>query len=235
MRIKSFLFLLTFLGNVCFAGNSFSFFIPPKEWLVADPKMLSPRVKIGFLTKGKKEFCPSLNLATEKVDLSLEEYLKVIKTLHTQNKNNQWRDLGNFSTRSGMGHLIEIGTKTPFGQARLLQLIFIKDKTAYVMTASALKEEFAIYYQEFQKAFQSLTITEDLFECREKESLKKAYEGLMAAWQKRPSPLQSFTVDEDFHERHFLPFQKKVMEECCEMGGYWQILMLQYVQEKLLK
>ena len=234
MHIKFFLFLLTLWGNFCFA-QSYGFFTPPKEWMAADPKMLSPRVKIGFLTKGKKEYCPSLNLAMEKVDISLEEYLKIVKTLHSKHKNTRWRDLGKFKTGAGMGHLTEIETKTTFGPARLLQLIFIKDKMAYVMTASALKEEFSSYYQDFQKAFQSFTVTDDLFESAKNPSLRKAYDELMTAWQKRTPSLQSLTVDEDFNDRYFLPFQKKVMEECSEMGGYWQMLMLQYVQEKLSK
>lgn len=216
-------------------------FIPPEGWMPADPKTLSPSVKISFLTKGKKEYCPSINLASEKVDLTIENYLKIVKKIHQNDKNNQWRDLGKIMTHAGEARLTEIESKTPFGPARLLQMILIKDKNAYVLTASALKSEFSQYNKEFQKAFQSLSLSENLFESIEKiekkEALKKAYEELLTAWQKSSSGLESHKVieDENFQKAHFLPFQKKVAEESSEMGSYWQILMLQYAYENLSK
>lgn len=216
-------------------------FTPPKGWMVADPKSLSPRVKISFLTEGKKEYCPSLNLASEKADLSLEDYLKAVKRIHQKDKNHRWRDLGKIDTAAGEARLTEIESKTPFGPARLLQMIHIHDKVAYVLTASALKSEFAAHSKEFQKAFHSFTIKENLFEMLEKkeqqESLKTALQELLTAWQKSPSSIKSHKVDEDedFQRAHFLPFQKKVVEEYSEMGSYWQILMLQFAYETLSK
>ncbi|HSX03273.1 MAG TPA: hypothetical protein VLG76_00940 [Rhabdochlamydiaceae bacterium] len=234
MHINFFIFLLSAFG----ALYSEAYFIPPKGWLAADPAQLSPRVKASFLTKGKREYCPSLNLASEKVALSLDGYMKAVKEAHSHDKNSHWRDLGKFTTQVGDGRLIEIESKTSLGTARLLQFIFVENKVAYVMTASALKEEFAEHMKEFQKAFQSFSIKENLFECIEKkeqrEALKKEYEELLVAWQKRESSLESEAnnADEDFQKHHFLPFQKKVLEEFSEMGGCWQLLMLQFVQKK---
>ncbi len=232
MRISFFLLFFCHLFSE-------AYFVPPKDWMVADPSQLSPRVHVSFLTKGKKEYCPSLNLASEKVTLSLEEYMKAVKNAHSRDKNSHWRDLGKFSTRAGEGRLTEIESKTTLGVARLLQFITVQDGVAYVLTASALKEEFADHMKEFQKAFQSFSITSDLFSCIEKkeqrENLKKEVDALLLAWQKREASLESHAnkADEDFRNRCFLPFQKKVLEEFSEMGGHWQILMLQWVQNKL--
>ena len=223
-----------FLSLLFFAAlHSEAYFIPPKDWQVADPAQLSPSVKASFLTKGKKEYCPSMNIASEKVVISLDEYMKAVKEAHCRDKNNKWRDLGKFTCMAGEGRLCEIEAKTPLGTARLLQFIFVKEGTAYVVTGSALKEEFAAHLKEFQKAFHSFSIS-DLFE--EKEALKKEVDALLVAWQKRETRLESGpnNVDEDFQKRYLLPFQKKVLEEFTEMGSYWQILMLQFVQKKLI-
>lgn len=219
--------------------HSEAYFTPPKDWLLADPAKLSPRVKVSFLTKGEKEYCPSMNLASEKVSISLDDYMKAVKEAHARDKNSKWRDLGKFTSCAGEGRLSEIETKTPLGTARLLQFIFVKDNTAYVVTGSALKEEFAKHMKEFQKAFQSFSITADLFEGIEKkqrrEALKKEVEDLLLAWQKRKAGLESEpnNIDEDFQKCTLLPFQKKILEDYSDMGGYWQILMLQFVQNKL--
>ncbi len=231
-------FLLFLFSLFCpfFAHASYCYFHPPKGWLAANPESLSPRVQIGFLGKNKKGFCPSLNLALEEVQVSLAEYLKAVKQIHEADRNNRWRSLGKIRTRAGEAELTEMDTKTQWGAIRLLQLILIKQGTAYILTAAALKEEFPQFYKEFQTAFQSLDIVEDLFAIipsqERRDALKQKQiqlrEALLAASEKK-------FEDRNFQKKYWEPFQKKIVEDFADMGAHWQELALKSIQEELVK
>jgi len=135
------------------ASVSECFFLPPKNWEIADPRSLSPRVKIAFIKNTGKGLCPSINLAVEQTQVSLSDYLKAVKAIHEQDRNNRWRALGKVRTAAGLAQLTEIDSSSEWGSVRLLQLILLKSGTAYVLTAAALKEEFSDFYKEFQSAF----------------------------------------------------------------------------------
>jgi hypothetical protein len=227
---------LFFLLLLCplLAHASHGYFNPPKDWLIADPALLSPRVQIGFICKTKKGFCPSLNMATEEVEVSLDEYLKAVKNIHEADHHNRWRKVGKILTRAGEAQLTEIDTKTQWGAVRLLQLILLKDHVAYVLTAAALKEDFAQFYKEFQSAFQSFTIVDDLFSAissgkREgfTQKNKQLQEALIASKKK--------FEDRSFQKKHWEPFQKMVIEDFADLGAHWQVLALKSVQENLTK
>ncbi len=93
----------------------------------------------------------------EETSASLSEYLKAVKAIHEQGKH-QWRALGKVRTNAGLAQLTEMDSGSEWGPIRILQLILIKDGSAYVLTAAALREEFAEYYQQIQSAFRSLTL-----------------------------------------------------------------------------
>jgi hypothetical protein len=209
------------------------YFVPPPEWEIADPSTLSPAVKISFLKNSGKGFCPSINLAIEETDVSLSDYLKAVKTIHEQDRKNQWRALGKVRTSAGMAQLTEIDSTTEWGPVRILQLILIKDKHAYVLTAAALKEEMSNYYKEVQAAFRSLTISYDLLQNipqqERREMLNAKQEALLAA----ASSEKLFFEDPVFIEKNVIPFQKTVIDNFTDMGAFWQILVLRNVHEKL--
>jgi hypothetical protein len=138
------------------------YFIPPKGWNLADQSKLSPRVKICFLGKSSNTLLQSVNLATEEVDISLKAYVDIVKSDCERDPNSVWRDLGKYNTPLGEGRLTEREVKTQWGVSRQIQLIVIKDKRAYILTAGALKEEFSRHYQDFEAVLRSLTITKDL-------------------------------------------------------------------------
>jgi hypothetical protein len=192
-------------------------------------------VKIAFVKKGLKGFCPSLNLAVEEVNVSLTEYLKAIKAIHEQDRNNHWRSLGKVRTSAGLAQLTEIDTASECGAIRILQLILIHEGKSYVITAAALKEEFSTYYQEFQQAFRSLTLTSDLLstvpQLERRELLQKMQRTLWNAWAETPDGT-SFE-EESFQAHHWQPFQKTIIENYEDMGAFWQVLMLKSTQEKL--
>lgn len=136
-------------------------FTPPKDWTTADPKCLAPRVKSAYVGKNNSGFCPSINLATEEVSITVEEYLKVVKKLYALDRDIRWRDLGKIQTKAGSARLTEIDTKTEFGNIRMLQMILVKEGQAYIMTAAASKENFSQHYKDFEQAFRSFDIPKD--------------------------------------------------------------------------
>lgn len=205
------------------------FFIPPAGWDFTDPTTLSAHVKIAFLKKGKKELCPSINLAVEKTNVSLNEYLKAVKAIHEKNRKSQWRLLGKVRTAAGLAQLTEIDSSSEYGPLRILQLILIKQGYAYILTAAALKEEFSEYYRDFQSAFRSLTLTADLVsaipQLDRRECLKKEQNTLLEK--------HSVSDEETFQKENWLPFQARIIDQFQDMGAYWQALILRSTRDTL--
>ncbi|MBS0604435.1 MAG: hypothetical protein JSS60_05275 [Verrucomicrobia bacterium] len=222
-------------------ASSQCFFTPPQGWEIADPKSLSPRVKIAFLKNTGKGFCPSINLAVEPTQVSLNEYLKAVRAIHEQDRSNHWRALGKVRTSAGLAQLTEIDSTTEWGPIRMLQLIFIKEGRAYVLTAAALKEEFSNFYKEIQTSFRSLTLTTDLVstipQLERRETLKQKQQQLIHAAEEAlaaASEPTNLLEDPLFQEKHWLPFQQAVLTNFSDMGAFWQVLLLRDIQEKLL-
>lgn len=230
MRLFFFAALLT-LATLSSEAKTYSYFSPPKGWDAASPEIAATHVKVGFIGPNKKGFSPSVNLATEDVgDITLEGYIKAVKAIYERNPQNRWRQLGKIRTQAGDSSLTEIDSKTEWGDIRLMQMIFLKDKVAYIVTAAALKEEFGGYTRDFQRAFQSFTITDDLFGqipgTERQEALKQAFEGV------RKALAAASIEDKDFQKEHWTPFEKKVAAEYTDMGQLWQILLFQETLEK---
>jgi hypothetical protein len=216
------------------------FFMPPKEWGLADPRQLSPKVMVGFLGKPHKGFCPSMNLAIEETYVSLTEYLKAVKKLHEADHQNRWRELGKIKTKAGTAALTEIDTKSDAGPIRILQLIFLQEGHAYILTAASLKENFANFYQDFLESFRSLNITPDLlsvFSATPKktlleEKIQQINEAWLTAIKGQDKEEKALFAEKTFQELHWIPFQDFVLKECSELGPHWQLLFLRNLQEK---
>lgn len=221
-----------------FAEEQYCYFIPPKGWEMALPQTSSKHVKVTFAQKRQDGLCPSINLAIENIDLSLKEYVKIIENLHKSKQKTRWRNLGPFTSKAGDGQLIELDLPTKWGETRLLQFLFVKDKKAYVITAGALKEDFSKYYKEFEKAFHTFQLTHDLFSSLKdssKAEITQVLSKLTQAWQKRVPHLESFESafnEPSFQKEAWVPFQEKILK-CDEMGAFWQILTLAFAQENL--
>jgi len=219
-------------------SSSYCFFQSPKGWNISDPKLFSPRVQIGFFSRGKKEIGPSLNLAIEETHLPLSDYLKAVKAIHESDPASRWRQLGKIQTQAGLAQLTELDTKTELGPMRILQMILVKDGKAYILTAGAHKEEFAEYYQDFQKSFRSFQITVDLIssipQADRRERLKQAQEGLFQKWSALCTDSMSAEAlfsDSVFQKEAWLPFQNLVIQQFEDMGVFWQVQILRATQE----
>lgn len=214
------------------------FFIPPIDWEMVDPHSLSPHVKVAFLKKEGKKFFPSINLSVEETNVSLGAYLKAVKSIHERDRKNHWRALGKMKTPAGLAQLTEIDSHSDLGAIRILQLILIKDQRAYILTAAALREEFSQYYQTFQAAFRSLTLSQDLLSCipqaERREALKTAQSSLLSQWTTHiTESTPSLPFEEPFNQQNWLPFQTQVVNNFADMGAYWQKLFLEATQKKI--
>lgn len=130
-------------------------FTPPQGWRLADKKTLPKHVLVMVVGKGTKDYPPSMNLGYDNFQGSLKEYFKIIKEINAS-QGCQLKDLGMIPTQAGPASLSQFDEKTSWGEVRQMHAIVLKDGVAYILTASALKEEFANYYQEFFKSMQTL-------------------------------------------------------------------------------
>lgn len=206
-------FFLTFrlLAAICY-------FQPPESWECAIPEKLSESVQIGFLGKGKRELPPSINLATEKTDCSLKEYVKIVKELHEKEMHISWRDLGDFTFRAGKGRLGEITASSPFGEIKMLQGILVKDGWAYVLTGSALREEFPEFRGAILAALRSLSLSADLFSAISNPASQEMLKQLFEQFNSLESP--------SLQKQEWESLQKILSKEFAQMGQYWHYLVL---------
>ncbi|PWU15196.1 MAG: hypothetical protein C5B45_03125 [Chlamydiae bacterium] len=237
------LLLFSFLfSSSCFCittSQSSCFFTPPPNWDFADPKILAPRVKVAFIGKTKQALAPSVILAIEEIKVDLPEYLKAVQAIYEKTRKTSWRSMGLIKTQAGPAHLLQIDTETKYGPLRKLQLIFIKENKAYILTTTALKKEFSSHLEAFRKTLSSFTCTCDLYASLPKE-LKADLECLEASLLKKWNALlvKKTSFEELFNQTEFqkiywLPLQKKVLEDCQKLGAYWQMIVLRSIREQL--
>lgn len=191
-------------------------FTPPSGWQPLKPKDLS-RTQIGFAKKGSSYFNPSINLATEKVDCDLKEYLKAVKQIHLSGPNTRWSDLGNIEMKAGVGRLTEVRKPSPCGEIVLLQSIFLKGDTAYILTAAVLKKELISCQKEILSSFRSLELTPNLWSAIKDEDLKD----------------QLLSHFEPNQKNRWDSFQQLIEKKTSDLGAYWQYIALQEGHAKL--
>lgn len=230
MTINRFLTVLIIPFLICiqaFATDPIPLFDPPGDWECAFPDHLSACIQVGFLGKGSTPFRPSINLAIEEIDVGLKRYVKAVKEIHLAQKGTVWRDLGKFNTRLGEGRLTEIATTSPLGAVKMLQMIAVVDKTAYILTGAAIKDEFLRFQESFIQTFQSLRLAGDLFSPLP-EAKKKQFEQFF-------STLGQSAAEQSEQEAKWIDLQKLVGQENLGMGNYWQILVLKAGREKIYR
>lgn len=186
--------------------TAYCLFNPPPDWEIADPNIPSRRVSVGFVDQSKSGFCPSMNLTHEKITVSLKEYLSIVQK-NCLTKKQKCRILGTMKTQSGNAELIEVEAPSKFGPIRLLQAILPHRDEVFILTAAALKKDFAKYAKKFETAFCSLSLCEDLFNLAEQDA-----DALRKAWQKKQQGIKSNE------------FEEKVFEHK-ELGPVWQLYM----------
>lgn len=225
------------------------FVAPPSGWMSVDTKSLPTHVQFMVVGKGPSSFPPSLNLSWEPYPGTLKQYLKIVKNMNTA-QGYEWKDLGTIQTQSGTGSLSQVDTKTQWGDVRLMHVILVKNGNVYIVTASALKNEFSLFYKEFFTAMRSLKIIQHLYEMisnpQEQNQLKLAVQKLQAQWQallkekqKENAQMEWTTLQnnvfqsEAFQNQIWLPFKKILEQKSQQLGKEGYALFLQKLEDQL--
>ncbi len=197
-------------------------FSPPAGWQCAKPRNLSQHVQVGFIGKGSTQFHPSINLATEEIEVSLKEYVKDVKEIHLSDKNTTWRDLGSFAMKGGVGRLTEITSPSAWGEVKMLQAILVQGKMAYILTAAVLKKEYPNFQKEILESLQSLSLQPDLFAIVDEQKKSEIAQIFASLGNASDAP-----------EIKWKHLQKIIAEQYQEMGSHWQFLALQEGHSKI--
>lgn len=226
-------------------------FTPPPGWNLADPKSvnLPPRVQVMVIGKGASTFPPSMNLSSEPYQGTLKQYLQIVKGIN-QEKGSEWKDLGQIRTQAGPASLSQVDTKSQWGEVRLMHTILLKNGKIYILTASALKSEFSLYYQDFFNAMRSFRITNNLYDLitdnKRKVELKEEVKKMQNNWnlllsqKQKDNPSKSIQAiqeevfnSEPFQTTSWKPFNNSLQNKFGDLGIEWQALMQQSVKEEL--
>lgn len=133
-------------------------FTPPPGWRQVEKNTLTPSILAMVVGKGEHELPPSINLAFQNESGTLKQFLRFVKDVN-QADGIEWKDLGQIRTLAGEASLSQLDIRTEWGIIREMQVIYVKDNTAYILTAGALKDEFPKFYKEFFASLRSLNIT----------------------------------------------------------------------------
>jgi hypothetical protein len=230
-------------------SNDLVYFSPPLGWKIADSKLLPKSVKIMVIGESPSIFPPSMNLSIEPYQGSLKQYLKLIKNMD-EARGNEWKDLGSIRTEAGTGSLSQVDEPSQWGVKRLMRVILLKNNTIYILTASALKNEFAQFYDQFFNAMRSLRVAKDALEMvsntQQRTQLRLAAQKLKTQWQEllarqqqqepelELNALKEKTFQEnEFQQNYWIPFQELLNQKYADLGSEWQTLFLTKVKDDL--
>lgn len=135
-------------------------FRAPQGWRCVDEEEELPGlVAVLYIGAGKTGgFTPSMNLAVEETQLTLDAYTELAQSYHGEQAQTTVRSLGTLETRTGVARVLQIDRLTQWGEVRFLQAVVVSEGKAYVLTATSLKEEYVKYQPEFFQAIQSFTV-----------------------------------------------------------------------------
>jgi hypothetical protein len=131
-----------------------------------------------------------------------------------------------------------------------MHVILLKNGTIYIMTASALKSEFSLYYQDFFKSMRSLRIVTDMIDIisnkEQKAELKNEIQKICDHWklllaekqkidpQANLEELQKEVFNsESFQSTTWGPFKEMLNKKFTDLGSDWQSTIEKQVQEEL--
>ncbi|NGX35928.1 MAG: hypothetical protein K1000chlam1_00764 [Candidatus Anoxychlamydiales bacterium] len=204
------------------------FFIAPKNWQVTNPKTYTKYIQIAF-TKNETAICrPSLNLSIQETDLTLDEYTKEAQKIHQKDPNTTYTILGNIDLSQGKAKLSQIDQKIYSTNYQLLQMIFIKDNVAYIMTASSKKDDMLKNHQTFLDTFSSFKITHDLFSLvsdkSKQEMLKQKYNSFLTS---------SKNLSDKQLKKKLSSFEKYLDNNFQNLGKYFQVLLFKKAYKEI--
>lgn len=132
-------------------------FTPPAGWKFVDPASLSKYVRMMFVGQGASDFPPSMILGYDDFSGPAAKFLAFIKKKN-QEKGFETKDLGKVKTPAGIVQLLQVDSVSKWGKERQMQAILSFDDRIWILTCSALKEEFSKFYKEFFDALKTLSV-----------------------------------------------------------------------------
>jgi len=233
MKKLFFCILIFFLFQKVFALNSekIAFFIPPDKWEIANPKLYPPYIEISFIKKSISTCRPTLNLAIQKTVLNLDEYTNEAKKTHTNEPQTICRILDKIKLPQGLVNICQINKTTNSVNFELLQMIFVKNNYAYVLTGACKKDEILKNYKIFMKVFRSFQLIDDLFSL---VTHKQQKEELIQKFNKLSISLK--TSNKKQIKKNIAYFEKFLDKKFTNLGKYFYILLIKkaYKNEGLL-
>jgi hypothetical protein len=133
-------------------------FTPPAKWQYIMLPETASYIKATFIDNNGSSLKPSINIATEDISISEAAYIKAAKACHDEDPSTNWRKIGKITTLAGIATLAEIDSQNNFGKLKMLQMIFVKDKKAYIITGASKKEDFASCAQKILQAIRSFRL-----------------------------------------------------------------------------
>jgi hypothetical protein len=213
-------------------------FTPPKDWQLVDKSKLPKSIMAMVVGKGKTNFPPSINLGLHQESGTLKEFLKYVKEVNDSD-GIEWKDLGTIRTQAGDASLSQLDTSTEWGTIREMQVIFVKDDVAYILTAAALKDEFSTFYREFFNSMKSLKVNKTLFEMipdqRRRVVLRELVQDVVTSWNdlaEKQGQEHSF-VNDSFQTEVWKPFNARLARDFHDMTPEWKNHLLDYVKKEL--
>lgn len=195
---------------------------PPSGWKGAKQDDLPPRVKMMIVGKGRGYYPPSINIGVEPYRGTLKDYLLMVKRVN-ESLGSQWKDLGKVQTKSGKASLSQVDMNTEWGPVRLMHVILVKNRTVYVVTAGALKEEYSLHYKDFFNAFSSISLNPDVFDLvhdqKKQSRLLIAYNQLIKIYDSNPKEFEFESAA--FQKKHWEPFVAFLQQDFQSMGSDW--------------
>lgn len=221
-------FFLIFIFQSLIAYKAEPFFICPKNWRAANPKTYTKYIKIAF-TKNEKSICrPTLNLSMQKTNLTLDEYTKEAQKIHQKGPGTTYTILGKIDLPQGKAKLCQIDQNIHSTNFQMLQMIFIKNSKAYIMTASSKKGDMAKNFQTFLDTFSSFKIVDDLFSLvsdkNKQDLLTKKYNSLVAS---------SKNLTDKQTKKNLSSFEKYLDNNFQNLGKYFQVLLLKKAYKEI--
>ncbi len=230
--MKKLIFCFATITSLLLAEEPFYYFKAPHDWKIAKDVSLSPKVKVGYTENEKKSFIASINLATEKTEASIDEYLERVSKIHGSNPATSWKSLGSIQTKSGKAYLTQIDNKSPIGDIRILQSIMIDHGYAYILTGVCLKKDIGIHHQTFIDAFSSFFVHADYLESIHEKPKQASLQKQIL--QIKTSALQvsdKLNLDSSLMQS----FNSFLRKEFSEKGSYWQTQVAHQVLKEIQK
>jgi hypothetical protein len=205
-------------------NEKIAFFVSPKNWEIINPKTYPPFIEISLVKKEISTCRPTLNLATQKTNLSLEEYTNEAKKNHITEPNTVYKILEKINLPDGAANICLINKNTNSIDFEILQMIFVKNYHAYVLTGACRKEEMLENYKIFMNVFTSFRLIDDIFSLitdpKIKDELIYEVNKMTASCNKE-------------NKKNIASFEKYIDKKFAKLGKYFQILLIKkYLQKE---